>query len=417
MILKRILSLLISAIFCNSPTQAQSQSHIADTVVVAFDDYPDSTVFTAIRQIINANHSVSYLTIPMIGLNISSVERITPLRLGEGMKGYILEGITDLSFTLVQGRGMSNYGWQTFKASIRYAPGVRMTRDNSSNLVPTNQKIGIQFDKVLWDNYTGIKGWDTKGRTKEYLLKNWAKESDPLSMVYFTFLAMHYSNGQSEGVYQSSADSMVGRNDYIKGDFTTNILQGSFTWSRYNRERDLFSLNMGYQNDQTWFGPFSFHPEQKFRYGQNRIVGYTQWRTRPYRHPFNLKSQIWDEKNQKAYYIKNMWEYRIRWEYEYILGNLSRFKRSKDYRLNWHIYMEGMPLRSRSLGYMLHFYRGRDYFNIRYDDIIWNFSAGVTFTIHRYKNPRFRPQEAVIKRVEADAIEFFERQTKQKIEN
>ena len=392
-----------------------SQEPVGDTVVVAFDDYPDSTVYSAMRQILNANLPVSYVTIPMIGQNIKAVERIQPLTLGEGQKGYILEGITDLNFILVQGRGMSNHGWQTQRTLFRYAPGVRMTRDNSSNLVPTNQKVGLHFDKILWDNYTNIKMWDNKGNTRRFLDSNWNRSTRVFHMVYISLLAMHYSNGQAEGVYRSAADSIVGRNDYIKGDFSTNILQAALTWSRYNRHKDLLSVNMGYQHDGNWFGPFYFIPQQKKRYGQDRIVGYLQWRTRPLRHPFGATTGIWDAKNKKAYKIDNKWEYRFRFDYEYIMGDLSLFKRSKEYRFNWHLFLEGMPLRSRSVGYMIHFYRGRDYFNIRYDDIVFAFSFGITFTIHRYRNPKFRPQEAVIGTLNGNQTKFDQRQQKARL--
>src|SRR3954471_24475222 len=74
------------------------------SVIAAFDEGPDSTVYNALQQIWNADLPVSYVTLPMIGMYTHSIERVGPLILGEGKNGYILEGAMDLNFILVQGR-------------------------------------------------------------------------------------------------------------------------------------------------------------------------------------------------------------------------------------------------------------------------------------------------------------------------
>lgn len=265
----------------------------------------------------------------------------------------------------------------------------------------------MQIDKVLWDSYSQIYFTKSNGRTELAERKNFFNDTrKDLHSLNFTLIAMHYSNGQPEGVFRS-IDSA--RNDYIKGDFSTNLIQPSLTYNYYNRKRQLFSANLGYQYDATWFGPFYYIDEQIGRYGRHRALGYFQFRSGPKKNPFFAHTKKVRGRDGKDYKIHRLWEYRLRWEWEYILDDLSTFKRSKDYRFNWHLYLEGQPMRSRTLGYFVHLYRGRDYFNIRYDDIVQFFQFGFTFTINRYLNPRFHPDEA-IKGYSAEMPGFFQKQ-------
>jgi hypothetical protein len=361
--------------------------------ISAFDGHQDTTIYSALQEIFNGDLPPSYVSVPMIGMYTRSIERVGPLILGEGMINYVLEGVMDQNFILAQGRRNNAHWQQTTRIAFKYAPSLRMTRDNSSNLLPTNQKVGFQVDKVLWDSYTRIFFTESRGTTQRIQKVNFFADSKPVHSIAFNFVAMHYSNGQPEGVYRS-VDSA--RNDYIKGDFSTNLFRFTFTYNYYSSARKLFSINTGYQRDANVGGPFVFIPEQNKRYGRNRVVGFLQWRSSPRPHIIGLTKNVIGRDDGNFYRIRRMWEYRIRWEYEYILGDLSLFKRSRDYRFNWHLYLEGWPLRSRTLGYLIHIYRGRDYFNIRYDDIVWVAHAGLSFTINRYHNPRFHPDESII---------------------
>ncbi len=386
---KNILLFITSFFVYVLPNKVQAQGNI----ITLFDETPDSSLYGGIQQIITANWPITYVS-PILLKFQPLRKRDVDLQFGEGQKGYILEGVTDLQFLLGQGRPTHSHTWQTLRFTLRYAPAVRMTFDNSSNLIPTNQKIGLQFDKVLWDSYTGNNLFHHPNKAIDIEKKNyWEKETKPLHMVYFTGYAMHYSNGQPEGVWYKD-DSSYNRNNYISGDFSTNILNFSATYTRFYK--DLLSLNIGYQNDANWFGPFSYITEQKKRYGHHRLLGYAQFLTRPMRNPFGNAS-IERGTDNKYYIVDKKWEWKFRADWEYILGCLSNYPKgsnNKDYRFNTHFFIEGMPLRSRALGYVAHFYYGRDYFNIRYDDPVFAYMFGVSLKLNKFKNPRFNPDSA-----------------------
>ena len=374
-----ILSLLTMACFCQKP------------LIRLFDETPGN-IYGGMQQIITANWPVSYVS-PLLLRFTPLRKRNVDLQFGEGQKGYILEGVTDLQFLLGQGRPTSNHFWQTTRFTLHYAPAVRMTYDNSSNLLPTNQKIGLQFDKVLWDNYTKNSLFNNRSLALDNeKIDFWKREKDPLQIVYLTAFAMHYSNGQPEGVWYNN-DPSFNRNDYLSGDFSTNMISVSATYARFYK--NLFSVNLGYQNDANWFGPFVYIREQNARYGHHRITGFAQWLSKPLRHPLRATATVVGS-DGNYYVVDKKWEWKIRSEWEYILGNLKNYP-GKKYRLNTHLFIEGMPLRSRAVGYIAHFYLGRDYFNIRYDDPIFSTMLGISLKLKKFRNPRFDPDDAIIK--------------------
>jgi len=361
-------------------------------IITIFDETPDTSIYDGMHQIITANWPISYVS-PLLLKYKPLRPRTVDLQFGEGQKGYILEGVTDLQFLLGQGRPTHNHFWQTLRFTVRYAPAVRMTFDNSSNLLPTNQKIGLQFDKVLWDSYTKNTIFHIKNNALEIEKHNfWKEKTVPLHMVYITGFAMHYSNGQPEGVWYNN-DPSFNRNDYISGDFSTNILSLSLTYAKFYH--NMFAANLGYQNDANWFGPFQYIPEQKKRYGHHRLTGFLQYLTKPVGHPIGIHSLV-KGTDGKNYSVNRRWEWKFRSDWELILGNLDNFPtgdNNKKYRMNTHLYIEGMPLRSRSLGYLFHFYYGRDYFNIRYDDPVFAYMFGLSLKLKKFRNPRFDPDK------------------------
>jgi len=64
-------------------------------------------------------------------------------------------------------------------------------------------------------------------------------------------------------------------------------------------------------------------------------------------------------------------------ELEYILGDLSQFPGSRKFRLGWHNYFTYMPSVNNEVGFILHAFLGRDYLNIRFDDIVFIGEAGL----------------------------------------
>ncbi|MEJ7736149.1 MAG: hypothetical protein WKF97_01880 [Chitinophagaceae bacterium] len=369
---------------------------VTDTIITAFDDNNDSTVYTAMQRIISGIQPISYVS-PLL-LHFRPKDRVVPLRFGEGKNGYTLEAWADQTFTLLQGRSQMDHFSQTSRVSFRYAPAVRMTMDNSSNLLPGNHKAGIQVDKILWDSYTRLFFTDRPDERFAFADDNsWLRQKHTLHLLHATFNAMHYSNGQGEGVYASVEDSIIGRNDYVKGDFSTNLLNLTLTYSYYNTF--LMSAGFGYQHDGNWGGPFSYIEEQRKRYGNDRLLGFLQYRSPPVQNKFRKSITVRDIYHQRSFEVKRLWEHRVRVDLEYILGPLDRFKRVNNSRLNTHIFYELNPLRSRTAGIIAHVYHGRDYMNIRYDDIVFVFMAGISFTLNKYRHPRFNPNNYIIREI------------------
>ncbi|MBL7744909.1 MAG: hypothetical protein JNN00_15655 [Chitinophagaceae bacterium] len=358
-----------------------------------YEDYTDSTVYTAMQRMMNGLLPVSYFSLTTF--SIRPVERILPLREGEGKNGYLLEGQIDQVFPLVWNRNQEDHFAQTSRLSFRYAPALRMSNDDSHVIIPTNQKVGLQFDKVLWDDQTRYIIFAPRGH--KYAFKDnyqWMKSKASLKMVQLQLNLMHFSNGQRSGVYASREDSLLQRNDYTKGDFSTNYFNAMIIYSCYRNS--LLSAGLGYQKELgSYDGTFNYGIEQERRYGRHRLLGLVQYRTRPFSNPWSPHIRFYDPGTNKFYKVDRQIELRFRLETEYIAGDLSDFKRSKDYRMNTHFFAELNFFRSRSLNVFIHGYYGRDYFNIRYDDIIWAAHVGGSISLIRYRPPRFDPNEGL----------------------
>ena len=72
-------------------------------------------------------------------------------------------------------------------------------------------------------------------------------------------------------------------------------------------------------------------------------------------------------------------QFGIRGELEYIIGDLSEFTGDQKRRLGWHTYVTYMPSVTNEVGIIAHTYLGRDYMNIRFDDIV--FVGGLGFYV------------------------------------
>jgi hypothetical protein len=158
----------------------------------------------------------------------------------------------------------------------------------------------------------------------------------------------------------------------------------------------LLTGGLGYQFD------LGGMPEQTNRYGQNRILLILQSRSKPRTAFFNIIPKLRtikeiDINTGKSYTLKRLWEHRVRIESDYILGNLDDFHRSQNYRFGVHFYYEILPLRSRSIGAIFHAYYGRDYLNIRYDDIVLGIMGGLTLSINKYNSPQFSAKDYIVK--------------------
>jgi hypothetical protein len=96
---------------------------------------------------------------------------------------------------------------------------------------------------------------------------------------------------------------------------------------------------------------------------------------------------------------------------EYILGNMSNFDRSKKNRFGIHFYSEIDFAKSRTTGIVFHLYHGRDYLNIRYDDIITGGNIGLSFNLMKYKPPRQKSSSFIY----APAVIIFDTEKKRDV--
>lgn len=119
-------------------------------------------------------------------------------------------------------------------------------------------------------------------------------------------------------------------------------------------------------------GGLVFSPEQIEHYGKLRFEYQFDYYTGPV--------------GKKQFYQRE-WHFRLKGEY--IADNVDRFvpniqNSNKKYRFSNHVFIEYRPLVSRSVGYMIHGFYGRDYLNIRYDDIVFIGMIGITFSMDKY---------------------------------
>lgn len=377
--------------------------------LLSWYDYTDSSLYTSMHKVMDGLLPVSYVSLKTFG--VYPVERILPLREGEGKSGYLLEASIDQVFPLIWNKNQEGHFTQTFRWSFRYATAFRVSSDDSYSIIPTNQKVGMQCDKVLWDNQTKFFITSRRGHRYDFINNNeWMKGNEPLKMLQLQGNLMHYSNGQSSGVYASTSDSLLQRNDYRKGDFTTNFFNAIFIYSRY--KQSLSSAGLGVQFDLGKHdGVLGFNREQERRYGRTRILGLLQYRTKPLKNLLTPNIQIYDPESGRSYRIDRQLEFRFRLESEYILGDLSDFKRSRNYRMSGRFIIELDFLRAKSFSLFIDFFYGRDYLNIRYDDIIWAFHSGISFSLLRYRPPRFNPLRGM-KEIETSRIKEYNKRFK-----
>jgi hypothetical protein len=351
----------------------------ASVNITLFEDNKDGSVYTGMYEILKGIQPISFAGVAFFK------GRNRPYRLvdGEGKNGYVFEANMDQVFTLMQGRNGSSDFWQRARLAFRYAPAFRMANDSSLPLIPANQKVGIEYSYVLWNNYTrrdSIK-IDPFHYARD---QDWINQTNSLKVVHLIFHAMHYSNGQPPGVYYRTIP--VKRHDYKKGDFSTNFLSLMAVYSIYTKEHRLFSAGGGLRLDGGIGDALSFNEAQEKRYGKRRLLALLQYRSKPIW--FGKLIPWTDLQTGRQYALRNKLSFRHRIEADYIIGNLDSFDRTKKYRLGIHYYCELDFAKARTTGIIFHLYHGRDYLNIRYDDIVTGVNIGFSFSLAKYKPPR-----------------------------
>lgn len=302
------------------------------------------------HDLLRYHDPLMYIAFPVI----EPVEdRALPLENGEGKDGYWLEGNFAYRFALYQGKYYSYPLLQRLRPTVDVQLTPRLTRDQSSPLLPFNNKIGLGVDLLL-SSLEGLK-----------------KETG--TTVWTTFQLHHYSNGQADSFF---VEGPVQRNNYRSGDFSTNYWRGAL-YIASSGPKNIVSGSLGYQEDLDLGGPLARNPELYHYYGEQRVQASFQItkQSRVVNTTYVNRAAGSDE----LVNVQLRRQLMFRTELEYIISGLSKFDRDNKWRLGWHNYLTYMPSLSNEVGFLLHTYLGRDYLNIRFDDIVFVGEAGLFF--------------------------------------
>lgn len=339
-------------------------------------DMYHTSIFYYIHQSWAANRAPSYLGIVPYTTSINN--RRIPLLEGEGANGNtsLVEGNIALQFPLLFGR--KDYGTafrRLNKLSFDYNTNFRMTLDESKPLTPPSNKVGFTWQINLWNNSVGgILSQIGKDAEDEETYQ--IKDSTNFKFVNLLTQVHHYSNGESGESTITVPDqngNLDTRNNYKNGDFSTNYFYWELTFGVYCMPvKSLHQLSIGHRWDWAIGETLSFSDVQIDSYGRHRVFFKYDYRTGTNRN-FN---------------------HHIRLEFEYILDNVDKFRAnlindSKKYRLGSRAIFEITPKNHRSIGYFIQGYYGRDYLNIRFDEIIVSIQAGITLSLDKYFIPGF----------------------------
>lgn len=336
------------------------------------------TIFFMLHRAWLANKPISYLGILP---NHSSIgERKVELEKGEGKRGNgfsLFEAKISLEYPLIYGK--SAYGSPREKLNqitFDYETIFRMTLDDSFPLTTPNQDVGFSWKFNLFNSHSGyiFNQGNALSADSKY---NVEKINKPITFYNFRTSLRHYSNGQSG--LPDYIDDVSGkkRNNYIDGNFSTNYIAFELTRGIYvSNSKELHQISLSYRLDGGVGGALSFEPKQNKAFGTNRIGL-----------KYDFREGMYKNKVHKNYY------WHIRTELEYIAGNLDNFKANlindnKKYRLSGSFVAELSPLTQRYFGIVFRAFYGRDYLNIRYDDIIFSAMLGITLDLQKYFVPK-----------------------------
>jgi hypothetical protein len=290
-----------------------------------------------------------YLTYPVIK---PIIDRKIGLEDGEGKDGYWLEGNFAYRFTIYQGKYYSYRFFQRMRPTLDIGLLLRLTKDYSSPLLPANNKVGLGFDFLL-------------SKLNQLNKKR-------VTLVWTTLQLHHYSNGQADSFF---IDNTVKRNNYRSGDFSTNYYKVLLNVGGIAEQRSIVSGAVGYQKQINLGGPLASSKELNHYYGSDKLLINFQWAHQPKLVTVNYQNRATTEADTVT--IDRRRQVSIRSEFEYIIKGVSSFAGDNKARPGWHIYFTYMPSVTNEVGFIFHTYAGRDYLNIRFDDVIFAGELGV----------------------------------------
>lgn len=305
------------------------------------------------NRLLQYHEPLMYLTYPVI----KPIEtRKIPLREGEGLHDFWLEGNFANRFVIHKGKYYNPDLLQRLRFTFDVAITPRLTRDESSPLLPSNNEFGFGLDVLL----SSIKGLLKKNTTPAWL----------------TIQLHHYSNGQADSFYIKDENGNE-RNNYRSGDFSTDFVRILFNVAHISAKDHILSASVGLRNDIDIKGPLGVTSELYHSYGRQRLLFNFQWLKAS---RLVILNNMLSSKTEKV--VKRR-QFSFRTEMEYIVGDLSNFPLDNKYRFGAHAYLTYMPSITNEVGFMIHSYVGRDYLNIRYDDVVWVGELGLYMRINK----------------------------------
>jgi hypothetical protein len=295
------------------------------------------------HDILRYNDPVMYLAFPLIQ---PIVDRPLDLEDGEGKNGYWMQNHFGYRFAIYKGKYYSAPFLQRMRFTLDASLSGRLTRDDSSPLLPFNNKFGLGLDLLLSS------------------LNALSKEN--ANLIWTTLQLHHYSNGQADTFF---IDNPVQRNNYRSGDFSTNYGKMMLNFAHSSRENSIVITGIGFQQDLDPGGPLSRSKELTRSYGDSRLLFSFQWAQKPRLRTEHYSNFSTPERDKVT--VERRRQVSFRTELEYILGNLDEFPNENKYRIGWHNYLTYTPSVSNEVGLMAHTYMGRDYLNMRFDDIVF----------------------------------------------
>ena len=338
--------LLIALLLLLAP-KALTQQYIwsPDSISESNPNY----VMDRYHDVLSYHNPFMYLAYPVIK---SVVDRRVALEDGEGKDGYWLEGSFAYRFSIYQGK-YYNYGFfQRLRPTLDVDLLLRLAKDRSSPLLPSNNKIGLGLDFLL--------------SNPDQLKKEKAK------LVWVTLQLHHYSNGQADSFF---IDNPTKRNNYRSGDFSTNYYKVLLNMGKTSQQKNIVSGSLGYQKQIDLGGPLSSSKELEHYYGTDRLLVNFLWTHKPKLVTINYQNRSTLEPDTIK--IDKRRQITFRSEFEYIFKGVSEFVGKSRRRPGWHNYFTYMPSVTNEVGFIIHTYLGRDYLNIRFDDVVFVGELGV----------------------------------------
>jgi hypothetical protein len=327
-------------------TSAQAQSYWStDSLEQAAPNF----AMDRYHDILRYHNPIMYLAYPYVQ---NATERRVPLQEGEGKNGYLLEGNMAYRFVIHQGKYYSYSLLQRTRLTFDAGLTVRLTNDYSEPLLPMSAKFGLGLD-VLLSRLDQLK-------------------KDKASIVWTTLQLHHYSNGQSDSFF---IENPVRRNNYKGGDFSTNYIRGMLNVAFNTEQKNIITASVGYQNEVDLGGPLVLSKELNGYYGLRRLLIGVQWAQKPRLVSVNVRNRA--TKAEDIITLPKRRQFLVRTELEYILDDVSHFVGDNPQRLGAHAYVTYMPSVTNEVGFMIHGFYGRDYLNIRFDDVVFVAEIGV----------------------------------------